>query len=299
MVLHYLQEHFGFISDEAVFWTAEKLGLQPINVLELVTFYPMYRQHAVGKRHIRVCRTLSCAMCGSYNVLDNICDKTGIDRSAMDHHHPIGVSKDGEWSIEFVECLASCGTGPVLMVEDHLYENVDPNKIDELLEQAKKDAEENKVTAKKKKPRKKKAEAPQDVKPLKTEQAESTSAQSDPIPPADGGAAVETEKPEAKVETKPAPKPEAKEAPAEEKKGEEPKDQPEENKAADAPAKKPAAKSSKSAASKSKTKAGASKGGAKKIGQTRTKKSGTSKSGSTTKKSGSTTRRKPKKSTEE
>ena len=58
-LLHLWQEHFGFISDEATFWIAEKLQLQPINVLEVVTFYPMFRQHPAGKRHIRICRTLS------------------------------------------------------------------------------------------------------------------------------------------------------------------------------------------------------------------------------------------------
>ena len=61
-LLHLWQEHFGFVSDEAITWIATKLELAPINVLELVTFYPMFRRVPAGKRHIRVCRTLSCAM---------------------------------------------------------------------------------------------------------------------------------------------------------------------------------------------------------------------------------------------
>ena len=65
-LLHLLQEHFGYISEEAITWVATKLELEPINVLELVTFYPMLRQHPVGKHHIRVCRTLSCALGGGY-----------------------------------------------------------------------------------------------------------------------------------------------------------------------------------------------------------------------------------------
>ena len=65
-LLHLWQEHFGFISDEGVRWIAAKLDLQPINILELVTFYPMFRQAPAGRKHIRVCRTLSCAMAGSY-----------------------------------------------------------------------------------------------------------------------------------------------------------------------------------------------------------------------------------------
>jgi NADH-quinone oxidoreductase subunit E len=70
-LLHLWQEHFGFIGDEAIFWIAEKLGLQPINILEVVTFYPMFRQHPAGKTHIRICRTQSCAMAGGLEVMEN------------------------------------------------------------------------------------------------------------------------------------------------------------------------------------------------------------------------------------
>lgn len=132
-VLHLLQHHFGFIQDEAVHYTAEKLDLEPIQVLEVVTFYPGFRQTAPGKYHIRVCRTLSCAMVGSYELMDSLCQATGIDRSKTDHHHPIAVSPDGKYSIEFAECLASCGSGPVCMVNDDFHETVTPEKTTALL----------------------------------------------------------------------------------------------------------------------------------------------------------------------
>src|SRR5881394_1725421 len=127
-LLHLWQERFGFISDEGINWIADKLELQPINILELVTFYPMYRQAAAGKTHIRVCRTLSCAMAGSYEVMERACAAAGIVRHHEDNgmHNPVSVSKDGKYSIEFVECLASCGTAPVCMVQDGLIENVQP-----------------------------------------------------------------------------------------------------------------------------------------------------------------------------
>src|SRR5829696_3074535 len=67
-LLHLWQEHFGYISDHGITWIAAKLGLEPINILELVTFYPMYRQKPAGKKHIRICRTLSCAMAGAYEL---------------------------------------------------------------------------------------------------------------------------------------------------------------------------------------------------------------------------------------
>jgi NADH-quinone oxidoreductase subunit F len=134
-LLHLWQEEFGFISDEGVSWIAAKLELQPINILELVSFYPMYRQAPAGKTHIRVCRTLSCAMAGSYQVMERACAVAGIVRHRDDNgmHHPISASKDGKYSIEFVECLASCGTAPVCMVQDELVENVRPEAASALL----------------------------------------------------------------------------------------------------------------------------------------------------------------------
>jgi NADH-quinone oxidoreductase subunit F len=135
-LLHLWQEEFGFISDEGVRGIAAKLELQPINILELVTFYPMFRQAPAGKTHIRVCRTLSCAMAGSYRVMEQACAAAGIVRKHDDNgmHTPISVSDNGKYSIEFVECLASCGTAPVCMVQDELFENVRPENAAQLLQ---------------------------------------------------------------------------------------------------------------------------------------------------------------------
>ncbi|HEY2144196.1 MAG TPA: NAD(P)H-dependent oxidoreductase subunit E, partial [Candidatus Udaeobacter sp.] len=134
-LLHLWQEHSGFISDEAVVWIAEKLGLPPINILEVVTFYPMFRQEPAGKTLIRVCRTLSCAMAGGFEFMENLCTTLGIQRPPAGDgmHNPIRISADGDYSVEFVECLASCGTAPVCMIGEQLYENVDVNSIADLL----------------------------------------------------------------------------------------------------------------------------------------------------------------------
>jgi NADH-quinone oxidoreductase subunit F len=134
-LLHLWQEHFGFISDEAVLWIAEKLGLQPINILELVTFYPMFRQKPAGKTRIRVCRTLSCAMAGGFELMENLCAALEIQRPPDGEgiRDPIAVTADGNYSVEFVECLASCGTAPVCMIGEQLHEQVDPNSIADLL----------------------------------------------------------------------------------------------------------------------------------------------------------------------
>lgn len=133
-LLHIVQHKFGYISAPAIEWVAAKLEIEPIKVLEVVTFYPGFRQSAPGKFHIRVCRTLSCAMGGSYELMERLCELTGIDRSASDsHHHPISVSPCGKFSVEFAECLASCGSAPVCMVNDDFHEGTPAGKAEELL----------------------------------------------------------------------------------------------------------------------------------------------------------------------
>ena len=129
MFLHALQEHFGYISRDAVEWTARKLGLQPINVYELVTFYPMFRQEPLGKTHIKVCRTLSCALAGSGELRTHFCQKLGLDA----HKHAAQTTPDGKFTVEFVECLADCGNAPVVLLNEDLLPKVTPAQADEIV----------------------------------------------------------------------------------------------------------------------------------------------------------------------
>jgi len=129
MVLHAIQEQFGWIPQEAVEWTAKKLELQPINIYELVTFYPMFRQRPMGKYQIKVCRTLSCALGGAYELHQHFCGKLGLDA----HAHGPQTTQDGKFTVEFVECLASCGTAPVMMINDEFHQGVTHAKADEIL----------------------------------------------------------------------------------------------------------------------------------------------------------------------
>jgi NADH-quinone oxidoreductase subunit E len=133
MLLHALQEHFGWLSKEAILWTAKKLGLQPINVYELVTFYPMFHQEPVGKYVIKVCRTLSCALGGAGKLHGHFCTRLGLDA----HAHGLQTTRDGKFSVEFVECLASCGTAPVMMCNEEFYEGVSNVKADEIMAKCK------------------------------------------------------------------------------------------------------------------------------------------------------------------
>ena len=129
MFLHALQEHFGHISKDAVVWTASKLGLQPINVQEILTFYPMFRQEPLGRTHVKVCRTLSCALAGSGELRTHFCEKLGLDS----HAHVPQTTPDGKFTVEFVECLADCGNAPVVMVNEDLLPKVTELKAEEIL----------------------------------------------------------------------------------------------------------------------------------------------------------------------
>lgn len=131
MVLHALQDHFGHLTAEAVEWTACKLELQPIHILELVTFYPMFRQRPVGRFHFKVCRTLSCALAGSHELYRHLCRRLGLNPAA----HGPQTTADGRFTVEFVECLASCHTAPVLMLNDTFHERVTPDRANQLLDQ--------------------------------------------------------------------------------------------------------------------------------------------------------------------
>jgi NADH-quinone oxidoreductase subunit E len=133
MLLHAIQEHFGHVSRQAVEWVAAKLELQPINVYELVTFYPMFHRSPVGKYHFKICRTLSCALGGSYKLHEHVCTKLGLDP----HKHGPQTTKDGKFTVEFVECLAGCGTAPVMMCNDAFHEGISEKRADEILGECK------------------------------------------------------------------------------------------------------------------------------------------------------------------
>ena len=132
MVLHEIQEEHRQISNEAIEWVAAKLDLQPINVLEVVTFFPSYRQQKIGKVWVRVCRTLSCALMGGFNTGEMLEKELGCK---MGH-----TTADGSITLEYAECLAACGTGPVALVDEDLFENLTPDKLGPVIAEIKKRA---------------------------------------------------------------------------------------------------------------------------------------------------------------
>ncbi len=128
-VLYMAQEQNGWISNEVMKEIARILEITPEDVLGVVTFYTMYYQKPMGEHHIQVCTNVSCMLRGGYELLDKVKEKLGID---------IGeVTDDLQFSIEEVECMGSCGTAPMIAVNETYYENLNVQKVEEILESLK------------------------------------------------------------------------------------------------------------------------------------------------------------------
>jgi NADH-quinone oxidoreductase E subunit len=128
-VLYLAQREFGYLSPEAIEYVAELMGLSPARVYGVVTFYTMLYRKPMGKYHLQVCRTLPCALKGAEKVTELLKARLGI-----------GVGEttgDGRFTLSEVECLASCGTAPMMQVNDDYYEDLTEEKLDRILESLK------------------------------------------------------------------------------------------------------------------------------------------------------------------
>lgn len=132
--LHIAQEELGWINDRAVAWVASRIDVPPVQVREVATFYTMYYKKPVGKYHVQICRTLSCALCGAKKLTQHFHEKLGLK--------PGEVSSDGLWSFEEVECLGSCGSAPMCEINDTYFENLTVEKFDKLLDRIEKEKPE-------------------------------------------------------------------------------------------------------------------------------------------------------------
>jgi NADH-quinone oxidoreductase subunit E len=125
-VMKELQKHYGWLTDEAVDEAAEILGLTPVEVEELATFYEMIYRRPVGKRVIHVCDSISCWSVGCDQIMEYLQKRLGIE--------PGGTTSDGMFTLIPCACLGNCGEGPTMMVGDNLYGKLTPTQIDEILE---------------------------------------------------------------------------------------------------------------------------------------------------------------------
>ena len=127
-VLWMIQEQHGWISEEAMRYAAELLN-QPIgHIYGVVTFYTMFNAKPVGKHHLQVCTNVSCMLRGADELTEHLCKRLKIG--------PGETTPDRNFTITQVECLGSCGTAPMMQVNnDRYYENLSIAQVDELLEQ--------------------------------------------------------------------------------------------------------------------------------------------------------------------
>lgn len=120
------QNQNGYLSFPVQEYVANRLDLSPAHVYGVVTFYTMYKSKPVGKYHLQFCKTLSCALCGAETVMKHVEERLGIGHGE--------VTADGLFSLEYVECLASCGTAPAMMVNEAYFENLTEQKVDQLID---------------------------------------------------------------------------------------------------------------------------------------------------------------------
>lgn len=125
-VLHLAQQEFGHISADSEKMIADILGIKPIRVREVVTFYTMLTRRPLGKYHIQICRNVSCSLLGADKLIDYLKKKLRVE--------PGETTPDNKFTLSLVECLGACETAPSMMVNFDFYGNLDQKKIDEILD---------------------------------------------------------------------------------------------------------------------------------------------------------------------
>lgn len=126
-LLHCMQEEKGHLTESDAVYVADYLGLPAMQVVEVLTWYTMFRRKALGRHVIKVCRNISCSLRGAERLIDYLQAKLGV---------AVGeTTADGRFTLLLVECLASCGTAPAMQVNDTYHEKLDEHKIDQVLQE--------------------------------------------------------------------------------------------------------------------------------------------------------------------
>ncbi len=128
--LHRIQEDRGFVADSDITELQAYLGVPRIQIEEVLAHYSMFRRAPIGRWHLQVCRNVSCSMRGAEGVIDHLCERLGIA--------PGQTTPDGRFTLGTVECLGSCGTAPVVMVNQAYHENMSAPKLDALIAELRK-----------------------------------------------------------------------------------------------------------------------------------------------------------------
>jgi NADH-quinone oxidoreductase subunit E len=124
-LLLFSQDEEGYVSGEAVQEIARRVEVKPIEVIETIGYYSMLHREPIGKFNFQVCTNVSCMLRGGYEILEHCKQKLGIGHKQ--------TTPDGIFSLEEVECLGACTGAPAVQVNYDFYEDVTPEKIDELI----------------------------------------------------------------------------------------------------------------------------------------------------------------------
>jgi len=124
--LHLVQKELGYISRDTMREIAEIFEISPNEVHEVTSFYTMFHRNPVGKYVLQVCTNISCQLCNAEGIMDHLTNRLGIK--------PGDTSPDGKLTLVEVECLGSCGTSPVVQINDDYHEELTPEKLDKILD---------------------------------------------------------------------------------------------------------------------------------------------------------------------
>ncbi len=123
--LHRIQQDRGYVADSDVAELTTYLGVPRIQIEEVLAHYSMFRRAPIGRWHLQACRNVSCSMRGAEGVVAHLGRRLGIE--------PGQTTADGRFTLSTVECLGSCGTAPVVMVNEAYHENMSPARLDALI----------------------------------------------------------------------------------------------------------------------------------------------------------------------
>jgi len=128
-MLLYAQDELGSVSDELIAEVATRTGVTPLEVTGVISYYSMLRRKAAGKYHVQVCTNISCLLRDADQLFEHACQKLGLQNH--------GVTPDGQFSVEEVECMGACSWAPAVQVNYEFHHDVTPEKLDQLLDSLK------------------------------------------------------------------------------------------------------------------------------------------------------------------
>lgn len=125
-MLLYAQDEVGHVSEELISEVATRCGVTPLQVEEVVGYYTMLHRKPLGKFHVQVCTNIACMITGGEELFEHVCKKLGVGNR--------GVTEDGLFSVEEVECMGSCSWAPAVQVNYDFHHYMTPEKLDALID---------------------------------------------------------------------------------------------------------------------------------------------------------------------